>query len=265
MSRILNVAIVGSLLLSSAFASMELLKPPPSANLEKGTTTTSLKGGPLRWKSQWTMERGSEQGPQTVRFTEKGSGRYSGFNQEVRWNTETIWTSGESFRPLSIERTVTDAAGNPLVRERKSFNFDKGTVEIDRDDITTGQKSRRSLSIPADTLAVDGIAGALRSLPFERSRPVELHLLSNEPKVYDVTLEVQGRERIRTPAGPLECYKVELRPGVGVLKLFGFLVPKAYFWFTVDAPHYWVRYEGPENGRGTPQVVMELGSFERLN
>ena len=83
--------------------------------------------------------------------------------------------------------------------------------------------------------------------------------------MYDVTLEVQGRERIRTPAGPLECYKVELRPGVGVLKLFGFLVPKAYFWFTVDAPHYWVRYEGPENGRGTPQVVMELGSFERLN
>src|SRR5262245_66590596 len=114
-SRILNFAVVGSLLLSSAFASMELLKPPPSANLEKGTTNTSLKGGRLRWKSQWTMERGSEQGPQTVRFTEKGSGRYSGFNQEVRWNTETIWPSGEEFRPLSIDCSVPEEAGKPSV------------------------------------------------------------------------------------------------------------------------------------------------------
>jgi hypothetical protein len=198
-----------------------------------------------------------------VRFTEKGSGHYSGFAQEVRWNTETTWTSGQAFRPLKTERTVTDLAGKPLLRERKSFNFDKGTVDIERDNLSTSQTSRRSLNIPADTVAVDGIAGALRSLPFERARPVQLHLLSNEPRLYDISLEVQGRERVRTPAGQFECYKVEIQPGLGVLKLFGFLIPNAYFWFTVEPPHYWVRYEGPENGRGTPQVVMELTTFER--
>jgi hypothetical protein len=263
-SRFLNIAgVVALFLLSSVFASMEVLKPPPSANSEKGTTTTSLKGGPLRWKSEWTMEQQS--GQRTVRFTEEGSGHYSGFDREVRWNVETTWTSDEAFRPLKVERTVTDIAGKPLVKESKSFNFDKGTVDIERVELSTGHKSRRSLSIPPDTLTVDGIAGALRSLPFERSRPVELHLLSNEPepRLYDVTLEVRGHEQVRTPAGQFECYKVELRPGIGVLKLFGFLVPKAYFWFTVESPHYWVRYEGPENGRGTPQVAMELVTFER--
>ena len=211
------------------------------------------------------MERQSGSGQRTVRFTEKGSGRYSGFDREVRWNIETTWTAEEAFRPMRTERTVTDMAGKPLVRELKSFNFDNGTVDIEREDLSSGSRSRRSLSIPADTLTVDGIAGALRSLPFERSRPVELHLLSNEPRLYDVSLEVRGRERVRTPAGEFECYKVELRPGLGVLNLFGFLVPKAYFWFTVDSPHYWVRYEGPENGRGTPQVVMDLATFERLD
>jgi hypothetical protein len=259
----LNIAGVFALLLSSVSAPMEVLKPPLSANREKGMTTTSLKGGPLRWKSEWTMERESGQGQRTVRFTEKGSGRYSGFDREVRWDTETTWTIGEAFRPMRTERTVTDMAGKPLVTEQKSFNFDKGTVDIEREELSTGHKFRRLLSIPADTLTVDGIAGALRSLPFEQARPVELHLLSNEPRLYDVSLEVRGRERVRTPAGQFDCYKVELRPGLGVLNLFGFLIPKAYFWFTVDPPHYWVRYEGPENGRGTPQVVMELATFQR--
>jgi hypothetical protein len=211
------------------------------------------------------MMRGRGQGQRTVKFSEKGSGRYSGFAQEVRWDIETTWASGEAFRPLRTERTVTDMTGKPLLRETKSFNFEQGTVDIERNDLSTGQKSRRSLKIPDDTLSVDGIAAALRSLPFERSRPVDLHLLSNEPKLYEVRLEVRGRERVRTPAGPLECYKVEIVPSLGVLKLFGFMVPNAYFWFTVDAPHYWVRYEGPENGRGTPQVVMELASFEQAD
>ena len=211
------------------------------------------------------MERVGGPGQPTVRFTEKGSGHYSGFAQEVRWNIETTWTGGESFRPLRTERTVTDTAGKPLLRELKTFNFAKGIVAIERDDLSKGQESRRSLKIPADTLTVDGIAGALRSLPFERARPTQVHLLSNEPKLYEVSFEVSGRERIRTPAGEFECYKVEIHPGLGVLKLFGFLVPNAYFWFTVDPPHYWVRYEGPENGRGTPQVVMDLTTFERSN
>src|SRR5262245_25147475 len=113
--RLLSFAAVSALLLSSVSASTDLLKPPPSANIERGTTTTSLKGEPLRWKSEWTMERQAGQGQPTVRFTEKGSGRYSGFNQEVRWNIESTWTSGKAFRPLTTERTVTDMAGKPLL------------------------------------------------------------------------------------------------------------------------------------------------------
>jgi len=265
MIRFLIVAGMAALLLGPAGAPVELLKPPPSANLEKGTTRTSSKGEALRWKNEWTMERKNVGGRPVVRFTEKGTGRYSSFDAEVQWNVETIWTAEASFRPLTTDRTVMDMSGRVLVRERKSFNFDKGSVDIEREDVARGSKSQRSLKLPPDTLAIDGIAGALRSLPFEESHPVEVHLLSNEPRLYDVSLEVRGRERIRTPAGEYECYKVEIRPGLGVLSVFRFLVPKAYFWFTVASPHYWVRYEGPENGVGTPQIVMELASFERSN
>ena len=262
--RFLNFAGLLAALLMPAPAPVELLKPPPSANSEKGATRTSSKGEPLRWKSEWTMQRSTVQGRRAVQFTEKGAGHYSGFDREVRWNVETIWTAEGSFRPFRSERTVTDTSGRPLLKEVKTFNFDKGSVDIDVEN-ANGSKSRRTLNIPPDTVTVDGIAGALRSLPFDQSHPIELHVLTNEPRLYDVSFEMRGRERIRTPAGEFECYKVELRPGLGVLSVFGFLVPKAFFWFTVDAPHYWVRYEGPENGRGTPQIVTELTMFERSN
>jgi hypothetical protein len=240
----------------------EVLKPLPRAANEKGTSAASAKGEPMRWTSEWTMQHDNAEGKPIVRFTEKGSGRYSSFDREVRWSVETIWTADGSFRPLRSERTVTDMTGRPLMTERKSFRFDKGTVEIERQELPAGSKSRRALNIPPDTVTVDGIGGALRSLPFERSAPFKLHVLSNEPKLYEVSFEPRGVERIRTPAGEFNCYKVEMRPNVGILNVFSFVIPKAYFWFTVDPPHYWVRYEGPENGRGTPQINLELTGFE---
>jgi hypothetical protein len=249
--------------LSSLAQSGERLKPPPGTGSEKGTSAASARGEPSRWKNEWTMQRENAQGRSVVRFVEKGSGRYSPFNREVNWNVETLWTAEEWFRPLRSERTVTDMAGKPLIKERKSFSFDKGIVEIERQDLSTGSTSRQSLKITQDTVTVDGIAGALRSLPFDRLGSFKLHVLTNEPKLYEVSFEGRGVEKIRTPAGEFNCYKVEMRPEVGVLRLFSFMIPKAYFWFTVDAPHYWVRYDGPENGRGTPEIRLELTRFEQ--
>src|SRR5690242_7340075 len=171
---------------------LESLKPPVSSNLENGMTVATVKSGSMRWRTEWTMEKSMLDGRPTVRFTERGSGRYSPFNGDVRWNTETVWDAQATFRPLKTERVVTDAAGKQLLKERKTFNFDKGVVLVERED----KPSRPSIEIPPDTITVDGIAGALRSLPF--NRPFENHLLSNEPKLYDVSFETRGRERVQT-------------------------------------------------------------------
>jgi len=115
---------------------------------------------------------------------------------------------------------------------------------------------------PDDTLATEGIAGILRFLPFDHWEPQKMHLFSNEPKMYEVKLEMKGKERVKTPAGEFEAYKIELSPELGVLNLVKGLLPKAYFWFTVAAPHFWVKYEGPENGAGTPSIVMQLNTYK---
>jgi len=224
---------------------------------EKGRTVTKTKAGSARSKAEWTMRREQLDGRPAVRMTESGRGFYSGFDQEVQWEIDAWWSAADAFRPLRFEKTVTDPTGKALMSERKQFDWTKNVVQFERQDLVKNKKTTKTLSAPADTLAVEGIAGALRSLPFGPDTRFPAHFLTNEPKVYDVTLEVRERETVRTPAGTFECYKVEVVPHVGALGAFRFLFPKAYFWFTVDAPHSWVRYQGPENGPGTAEIVLE--------
>jgi hypothetical protein len=234
-----------------------LKSPAVGEEGEKGRTVTKSKTGAARSKAEWTMRRERLDGRPAVKMTESGRGFYSGFEQEVQWEIDAWWSAGDAFRPLRFEKVVTDSTGKALMRERKQFDWMKNEVQFERQDLVKNKNTTKTLSTPADTLAVEGIAGALRSLPFGPDMRFPAHFLTNEPKLYNMTLEERGREMVRTAAGTFECYKIEVVPHVGALGAFRFLFPKAYFWFTVDAPHSWVRYQGPENGPGTVEIVLE--------
>lgn len=63
-----------------------------------------------------------------------------------------------------------------------------------------------------------------------------------------------GREMVTVPAGQFDCYKLEVIPG-GVDEYLGGTF-KYYYWFTVDEPHVWIKYE---DLRGN---LRELVTFE---
>jgi hypothetical protein len=234
-----------------------LIKAPALIAPYSGSSIVTSKDKNVGWTADWGMEPTSVQDQKAVRFTEKGKGRLSTFPQEVEWSIVAVWLAGDTFLPLDFEKTVTSIDGRPLLIERKHFNHDKRTVRFET--IKAGRSPEtKTLEIPEDTLTVEGLAGVLRFATFDQSRPLSAHLLNNEPRVYDVTFELRGKERVKTPAGEFECYKVEMVPHVGVLNLFRPLLPKAFFWFTVPVPHDWIRYEGPESAPGTPNIVMEL-------
>jgi len=248
-----------AMILSFAVASpsaTDVLKSPPMGTLEQGTTVTKTKNGTVRSKARWTLER--VDGKDTVKMTETGQGLFSGFDQEVRWNIDASWSNGSTFRPLAFEKTIISNSGKVLARELKRFDWTRKEVRFERHDLKTGKTTTKILTVPPDTLAVEGIAAALRALPFQAGRPFQAHFLTNEPKVYNITLEIRGRERIQTPAGSFDCYKVELVPHLsGVLDAFHFLFPKIYFWLTVDSQHILIRYQGPESNPGSPEITLD--------
>jgi hypothetical protein len=237
------------------------LKPPPLGNQEAGGAVATAEGK-VRWKNSWTMERVTSDGTPAVHFVETGQGRYSPFTEEVRWNTESWWSNDGAFRPLRFNKTFSDTAGTPIMRETAEFDWKRHVVKFDRKDLRTGKDSSETINIPDDTISVEGIAAALRGVPMTMGARVTANLLSNEPKLYEITLEVDKRETCRTSRGPADCFRVELVPDLGALNLFKFAFPKTYFWYAAAAPHEWLRYEGLEAGRGTPEIVMEPAETE---
>ncbi len=240
-------------------APLELFKAPPDIKNEKGSIVVTDTNGKPRWTADWTMEPAFENGRRAVRFTETGRGRHSAFPNELQWSLESFWSADGAYKPRRVEKTFRDAAGKVLAVEKKVFDESASVMRYER--TVDGRTESKSINIPADVIAVDGIAAILRSFPFDTGR-FSTHLMSNEPKLYDVTIENRGRERVRTPAGDFDCYKIEFVAHLGVLNVVKPFLPKTTFWMTVQPPHFWVRYQGYENGYGTPQIIMDLKTYE---
>jgi hypothetical protein len=237
---------------------LELLKPPASIPAEKGTVVVFETNGKPRWSANWTMQPATVNGQKAVKFTEEGKGNYDSYPPNITWTTESVWLAGSAFQPLSVDKVVRDSNGATLTTEQKAFDLTKNVIRLTRT-VANGRQETKTLQAPSDTLAADGLAGILRSLPFGENRNFPAHLLSNEPKIYDVTFEPRGRERVRTAVGEFDCYKIEVVPHLGVLNVAKIFIGGTYFWFSAGEPHFWVKYEGYENGIGSPRIRMELG------
>ena len=257
MSR--KTAILLALTLAAAPMFAAQLKAPNVIPKDHGMVVASTNNGAVRWSANWTMAPWSVGGKNAVRFTETGKGHYSPFTQEVHWTLESVWLADGSFFPLQFEKTIRDTQGHTLAVEKKSFDRAGGIVKVERQN-EKGVTDTSSFDAGPDILTIEGIAGILQNFPFGKAGnagSLRAHLLSNEPKLYDVTIESRGTERIKTPTGEVDCYKLEVVPHLGLLNIFKIFSTKTFFWFRVDAPHAWVRYQGLENGFGTPEIVME--------
>ncbi len=236
------------------------MNTPPAVRTDSGSLLTTDREGRQRWRAEWTMQQVESEGEAMVRFTERGSGRYSPFTQPVRWQLEAYWTLEPRYAPARYEKTVSDLEGNVLVTERRTFDWREGTVHFQRIDREGDRDVDQVLRVPEDTLTAEGLAVALRHLPFESPRPVRAHFLSDEPKLYPVTFRIKGREVIDIPEGSTDCYTVRMDFDLGLLNLFKAFIPETTLWFAAAAPHRWVRSRGLESGRGTPVVIRTAQS-----
>ncbi|GBR73736.1 protein DUF3108 [Candidatus Termititenax aidoneus] len=81
---------------------------------------------------------------------------------------------------------------------------------------------------------------SLSGFPFEQKDKVVMNVYMFEyGNVLPLRAVYQGKEKIKVPAGEFECYKLEL----AVDGLLGLFAPdKYYLYYTVAAPHHFVRF-----------------------
>jgi hypothetical protein len=234
------------------------LPPPPLGEGDHGSVVTYDKNGAVRWSARWTMDPVTREGRSLVQFTEQGSGRYHPFRQPVQWSLESEWIYSDRYSPLRYHMTYRSEAGEMLATESVEFDWERGVARVRRDDRSGNRDADETIEVPPDTLTPDGLATALRTLPFDDPAPVTVHLLTLEPNLYKVTFRIAGRETVSVPAGDFECYRVRMDVHLGFLRIFRVFLPDTDFWMTVEPPHFWVRYSGLESGRGSPEVVRAL-------
>lgn len=249
------------LLFSGSPLFAEPFKVPALSSEEKGTIVTEYKDGGARWKADWNASTYTENGEKKFKLVFDAKGVTSPFTFETTWRTVAIWKAQDEFLPLESETKIKNLGGAEVMIDKKKFNHKRDTAMFEREDLQLNSYKRTPYDITPDTLIVEGIVYAMRTLPFGTDNVVKAKILSNEPELYNVEFQQRGIEKINTEDGEVDCYKVEVVPKLGVLGVFKVFFPKTYFWFTVDAPHKWVRYEGLENGVGTPEVIMKVTNF----
>src|SRR5262249_45341114 len=153
------------LLLICSLAFPELLKSPAAVPNEKGTVLVTDPSGRERWSADWTMEPWTEDGRPAVRFTETGSGLYSPFTKPVRWSLSAVWRAEGTFKPLHFEKTFTNTQNQPIAIETKEFDLAKRSVKFVRKNAGEPPETR-TITVPSDTITVEGMAGVLRAIPF---------------------------------------------------------------------------------------------------
>jgi hypothetical protein len=256
----LIIVILASVLLTPLTA--QSMSPPPMSKKEEGTFIVTAKDGGTRWKANWTDEEFTDDGQARVRITLNGQGIRNPFTRDMSWKSVAVWKSGSSFMPVESSTEVRDMQGKLVMKDTMTMDEKTGTASFVREDYESSGSVSKTYEIKSDILIVDGLVLALRSLPFGTGKTVKAEFLTGEPELYNVEFKQKGIEKIDTPGGEIECYKVELVPKLGMLNVFKVFFPKTYLWFTVAPPHRWVRYQGLENGRNSPEVVMEAESFQ---
>lgn len=94
----------------------------------------------------------------------------------------------------------------------------------------------------------------LRGFPFGgKIKTLKINSFGENKKSY-MGVKFIKTEKIKVKCGTINCYRLEL----GMEGLWAGFLPKISLWYSVEAPHYLVRYEGIDGPPGSPKRVVEL-------
>jgi hypothetical protein len=239
----------------------ELIPMPPLGTSERGAyRARDVGSGAELWESRWLVTRNGAPDRPIVEVSQEGR-RLGESVVPPAWMVRMrldLW--GPEPR-LSSTRQGLDAEGRALQVEHRVFDYRAGTGTILTKDAGNGRAETRTVRLTSRSITGELLAAALRLLPASPDRKLRLEIVTRGGSVIGTEARVAGRESVEVPAGTFDCYKIELVPTGFIGFLADVVLPRVHMWQTVAAPHFWVKYHGPESGIGSRFIVRELLSF----
>lgn len=244
-SKILTLVMV---ILIAAAGRAEVMKITDLSLGSQGLKASDKASGKALWKSVVkTVKTANDKGEPFLMIEENGSGIYGKEAKQQSWHSAAyFWIKGDQLIPYQVKQVYKDPNGQVIGTVDKYYDQKNKQVACKING------SAKQSDFPADLVDKELLGTTLINYPLDR-RQVSFHLLTHEPTLYRIDMKYLGNETM----GGVECYKLQMIPDLGMLNLLGAFVPKTYFWYSLKAPHKFVRYEGLESGLGTPYIVME--------
>jgi hypothetical protein len=207
--------------------------------------------GKFLWQGIVFASTEEVKGKTLLRITERYNGIQNG-KEKGRWTVNSYYEqNGGSIIPLNSMRTFFDSEGATSETLEKIYSKKDGKVYC----LKNGDK--KTFDFEDDLVDKELLGTCLMNYPYDRKDDLEFHMMTNEPSHYKMTMINRGKESLTVNGATVECYKLQMVPDLGMLALLGAFVPKTYFWYKVQAPHEFVRYEGLESGLNTPYIVLK--------
>lgn len=227
----------------------------------------NLSTGRILWKVTWETTRTDGPEETLVEIQEKGGGQPLRYSEPVVWEKQMVLQVAPVVDVRSMRGKRWDQRGK-LVSEM-DFHLDRRRRLFLYRDTEGGERPRQGIfPWSPRTLPDEFLFHWARTLDFDRKPTGDFLLIVSPTCRVRMRALIQGTETVATPAGTFRCYRVDLTPRLGplgLLPLKSAFLPKISLWCASDPPHFWVRYEGPVGGPGSPQALIELTSFHQAS
>jgi hypothetical protein len=231
----------------------------------------------IRWNAEWALEKVEAGPPAVYTARDELTGEFGPENIRQSRVTEARFILEDGrIRMTHSLLTVRDPIGKVIMTLEKDFDYRLRVVRT----VTVLPEEKKAIrdefNMGSELVDDKEIASYLRGFPFPSPEEVaagetgdpelEFKFLNQTPDTYSVTIIYQGIEDVECPAGKFSCHKLRLVPDLGILTFLGkAFTPDIYFWFAVDWPHFWVKYQGLEGDLSTPSIVSELVELQTGN
>lgn len=143
------------------------------------------------------------------------------------------------FSPIIYHKQ--DSAGNTIMKVDYSETYAHITIP--------DKKVDSKIKLKPNTFDKSTFIYLFRMMPFEQMKgKVKFNFIVDARswgyQLVEMYIKVNGEDNIQTPAGEIPCYEVELG-ATGIIGAF-FMKDKFYYYFSKEAPHYFVKYLDPD-------------------
>lgn len=168
----------------------------------------------------------------------------------------TYYTLKDNLLSTLSHQVEISKEAEPFITTQIDFDWDKMKASFVTRNYENGKIKTKNINLTKKTVLAQSLSLYFQHLISKGVKEEDCRIIIPAGNIYKMKIKISYQpEEIDVQGKKTECYKIEMKPDLNFLSIF---VPGLNFWLKSDAPHDFVRYEGPEKGMLSPTVIQEI-------